>query len=163
MLYERIFQEFQSAGVRYLVVGGIAVNLHGFARATGDLDVLISFDGENIDVFLGAVKSLELQPRAPVAMGALKDEKKRQEWRQQKGMHAFTLTNVNNPMEQLDVVIPGDVDFDAMYERRTEIAAGDAVVPLIDIDDLMTLKEMSNRDRDQIDLKALKAIKELKR
>ncbi len=162
MLYERIFQQLNSAGVRYLAVGGIAVNLHGFARATGDLDILISFEKANVDALLAAAKQLGLRPRAPVPLDDFRDAEKRREWAEEKGMHAFTLINPENPMEQLDIVFSVVIDFDAAYARREMVAAGDAKIPLIDIEDLMVLKAQTGRDRDLIDLKALRAIKGIK-
>lgn len=46
------FREFlsllNSSAVRYLVVGGYAVAFHGHPRATGDLDVWIAIDAENL-------------------------------------------------------------------------------------------------------------------
>lgn len=41
MLYERIFREFYNVGLQYAVIGGVAVNLHGYVRGTGDLDMVI--------------------------------------------------------------------------------------------------------------------------
>src|SRR5687768_16540787 len=35
--YRDIFEAMNKAGIRYLVVGGVAVNLHGYSRFTGDL------------------------------------------------------------------------------------------------------------------------------
>jgi hypothetical protein len=50
-MLNRHFQEFiellESHGVRFLVVGGYAVGLHGFPRYTGDLDVFIAISEEN--------------------------------------------------------------------------------------------------------------------
>lgn len=37
--YQEIIQALETAGVRYLIVGGIAVHLHGYARFTKDLDL----------------------------------------------------------------------------------------------------------------------------
>ena len=34
--------------MRYLVVGGVAVNLYGYLRYTGDVDLLVPFDDENL-------------------------------------------------------------------------------------------------------------------
>lgn len=163
MLYERIFRKLNSSGVRYLAVGGIAVNLHGFPRATGDLDILLSFEPRNVDVFLKVAKELGLKPRAPVPVDDLKDPAKRREWALNKGMHAFTLVNLENPMEQLDVVIDEVFDFDAAYARRETVRAGEVQIPLICVDDLIALKEKSGRDRDLVDLKVLKELKEIKR
>jgi hypothetical protein len=45
------FKEFLSLlglhGVRYLLIGGYAVNYYGYMRATGDIDVWIALDAEN--------------------------------------------------------------------------------------------------------------------
>lgn len=35
------------AGARYIVVGGFAINHHGYIRATEDIDILIDLDPEN--------------------------------------------------------------------------------------------------------------------
>lgn len=40
-LYEEVFRKFELVGIRYLVVGGIAVNLHGYACVTVDLDRML--------------------------------------------------------------------------------------------------------------------------
>ena len=37
----------EKRGVRYLVVGGYAVGLHGFPRYTGDLDIFVAMSLEN--------------------------------------------------------------------------------------------------------------------
>jgi len=163
MLYDKIFRSLLDFKVRYLAIGGIAVNLHGFPRATGDLDILLSFEPANVDAFLAAARKLGLKPRAPVPMEGLSDPEKRREWAIEKGMHAFTLISPNNPMEQLDVVISDHIDFEEAYARRETVAAGEVEIPLVCMDDLIALKEKSGRDRDLIDLKVLKELKEIKR
>jgi len=40
-LFEPIFEALNSAQVRYIVVGGVATVLHGFARLTADLDLIV--------------------------------------------------------------------------------------------------------------------------
>lgn len=42
IIYEDVFREFQKQKVKYVIVGGIAVNLHGLLRNTADLDILES-------------------------------------------------------------------------------------------------------------------------
>ena len=44
---EKIFAALNAAGVRYLVVGGLAVLAHGYLRVTRDLDLVIALDGSN--------------------------------------------------------------------------------------------------------------------
>jgi hypothetical protein len=54
MHYEEIFRALNKHKIRYLVIGGGAVNLYGHIRATMDLDLLISMKREAnraIDMF----------------------------------------------------------------------------------------------------------------
>jgi uncharacterized protein (DUF1330 family) len=63
---ERVLAALERAGVRYLVVGGVAVVLHGFLRTTADLDLVIQLDPANVRRALDALTDLGYQPRAPV-------------------------------------------------------------------------------------------------
>lgn len=49
MLYLELFRKLDDAGVRYLVVGGIAVNLHGVNRLTHDIDLMLALDAVKKD------------------------------------------------------------------------------------------------------------------
>ena len=48
MYYEKIFRACQKRRIQYLVVGGVAVNLHGYPRATGYLDLMLAFNQTNL-------------------------------------------------------------------------------------------------------------------
>ena len=48
--------------VRYVIFGGVAVNLLGLARATEDLDLFIAPDRENIDRLKSALRSVYPDP-----------------------------------------------------------------------------------------------------
>ena len=45
---ETVFNALNNAQVRYLVAGGIAVNIHGYQRMTSDLDMVIQLDSTNM-------------------------------------------------------------------------------------------------------------------
>ncbi|HEY3494315.1 MAG TPA: nucleotidyl transferase AbiEii/AbiGii toxin family protein [Polyangiaceae bacterium] len=51
-----------AAGVDYVVVGGVAMNLHGLVRATEDLDVFIRPDAANIDRLRRALRNVWNDP-----------------------------------------------------------------------------------------------------
>lgn len=48
IFYEEIFRAFQKQKVKYVVVGGIAVNLLGAMRSTADLDILVKMSDDNL-------------------------------------------------------------------------------------------------------------------
>jgi len=58
------FKEFlkllNSAKIKYLVVGGYAVRLHGYPRATGDMDIWIAISSDNARKPLKFYKNLDL-------------------------------------------------------------------------------------------------------
>ena len=54
----RVVASLNAAGVDYVVVGGVAVNLHGLIRATEDLDVFIRPDPENVERLKSALRAV---------------------------------------------------------------------------------------------------------
>ena len=45
---ERVLAALNAAEVRYLVVGGVAVVLHGYLRTTADLDLVVELETDNV-------------------------------------------------------------------------------------------------------------------
>jgi hypothetical protein len=52
--YQRFFEGLNKEDIDYLVVGGLAVNLHGIPRMTYDIDLMVSLDTGNIMKLLSA-------------------------------------------------------------------------------------------------------------
>ena len=53
--------------MRYVVVGEIALNLHGVPRATADLDITVAIDEKNLEKLFGVMEELGFKPRIPVS------------------------------------------------------------------------------------------------
>ncbi|MCD6254817.1 MAG: hypothetical protein J7J44_00915 [Deltaproteobacteria bacterium] len=66
MIYEEIFREFEQIGVRYLIVGGMAVNLYGYLRLTIDLDLMVDLSDENLSKIINVMERLGYIPKVPV-------------------------------------------------------------------------------------------------
>lgn len=54
----RVIASLAEAGVEYVVIGGVAMNLHGLARATEDLDVFIRPDPANVERLRAALRAV---------------------------------------------------------------------------------------------------------
>lgn len=158
MIYENIFKTLNQNGLEYVVIGGIAVNLHGFVRATGDLDIAISLTDREVSKFVQVTKALGFVPRLPVKIEDFADAKKRDEWIQQKNMKVFSVYNPKNPIEHIDVMIEHVVDFETLFNNRVIMKDREIEIPVASITDLITLKEAAGRERDTIDIRALKKI-----
>lgn len=57
-----LFAALSREAVRYKVVGGIALNLHGLVRATEDLDLFVDPDPTNVERLRTALKSVFADP-----------------------------------------------------------------------------------------------------
>jgi hypothetical protein len=54
-----VFRFFQEHNVKYLIIGGIAANIHGVPRSTFDLDIIIEATRENANRLLKALLKAE--------------------------------------------------------------------------------------------------------
>ena len=162
MLYKKILSELEKQSVKYLVIGGIAVNLYGHPRVTKDLDLMISFEKTNMAKFIEIIKLFKLKPRVPVEIEELADKNKREHWKQERNMKVFSFYNPENDLEVIDIMIQDYIDFDDAYKKVEKISDGNLTVSMISIDDLIKLKEISDRPNDRVDIEVLKKLKELR-
>jgi predicted nucleotidyltransferase len=162
MFYAEIFKTLNKKKIKYLVIGGVAVNLHGYDRMTGDIDLMISLDENNVKKFAAFAEARGYKSRTPVVIQDLADGKKRKEWIEEKNAKVFSIYNPKNLFESIDVMIMEYIDFDVAYKNREYAESSGLRIPLISIDDLIKLKNIAGRERDKTDVKALQVIKELK-
>ena len=126
---EKLLRELFREKVPYLVVGGMAVNLRGYDRFTGDLDIMVSSKTADVKRFVRAVKTTGFKPRLPVPLDDLADPVKRRMWIAEKNMLVFSVYNPACELEHVDILITDDVDFDKVHARREDIRAGIRLFP----------------------------------
>ncbi len=64
--FDALVRALDSAGVRYLVAGGLAVNAHGYLRFTRDVDLVLQLAPGNIASAFGALEGIGYRPDTPV-------------------------------------------------------------------------------------------------
>lgn len=160
-MFEKIFTALAKHQVQYVIIGGVAVNLHGYFRATGDLDIAIALQDDELAKFIRCVQELGLRPRLPVALEDLADSAKRREWIEQKHMLVFSVYNPTEPAEHIDVMIDQVVPFEQLYLNRVMLDCVGIPLPVAGIQDLITMKSHAGRGTDLQDIKALRKILEL--
>jgi predicted nucleotidyltransferase len=156
--YSELFEIFEKRKIRYLVVGGVAVVLHGFLRATADLDLMIALDSENLKKFLDLMKELGYKPRVPVALQDFASPDIRRSWIKDKNMKVFSLIHPKELTHLLDVFVDEPIPFEEAYQRRERISAGSSKVNVACMTDLIHLKEKAGRQQDKADIQALKKL-----
>ena len=157
---ERILDALNRAGVRYLVVGGVAVVLHGYLRTTADLDLIVHLERSNTLRALRALAGIGYRPRPPVEMEAFANAETRSEWIRDKNLKVFSLYNTAIPALEIDIFVEEPFDFNAAYDRSLRVRLETADATVIGMDDLIALKRLTGRPRDLEDIQALTALKE---
>lgn len=158
MYYEEVFRELNKRGVKYIVVGGIALNLLGVPRATADLDVLAELSKANLENIIKAMADLHYKPRLPVEPQSLLEPDKRKYWIEEKNLKAFTFYNETEPYKEVDILLRPPLGFDEIIERVTTVTAIGIPIPVISRSDFITLKESAGRKQDAADIEALRKL-----
>ena len=158
MFYLELFQKLEAAKIRYMLVGGLAMNLYGVPRSTMDVDIVLAMDQDNLRAFLGMSKQMNMQPVAPVSMEALLDPLARKSWAKDKNMVAFGLRPADPSAPTVDVLIDPPLDIEAALRRVKPQNVGSCRVFLASVEDLIILKEKTGRLQDIADIEHLKRL-----
>lgn len=153
--YLGILKALEAAGVRYLVVGGVAVNLHGYTRFTKDLDLLIDLDPINALRAMEVLRDCGLQARVPVKLADFADASRREEWFTLGNMLVFQMIDPDDPFCSVDVFIRNPIDFDQAWARAMVETMGETRIRVAAIDDLIVMKQLAGRPVDLGDIEAL--------
>lgn len=70
---EALVSALNTAGVRFLVAGGLAVGAHGHPRFTMDVDLVVQLRADNIVAAFHALAGLGYKPLVPVTAEAFSD------------------------------------------------------------------------------------------
>lgn len=154
-----LFRLLEQGRVRYLVVGGVAVNLHGAERMTMDVDIMLDLDAENLQRFLAAIRPLQLKPANPlVTMEQFCDAATVEGWIREKHMLAFQLRPTLGNGPSLDILVKPVVRFEQAYERRVMFKVEDLEIAVASAQDLIALKSATGRQIDRSDIEALRRL-----
>lgn len=99
MIYEEIFRRLNEEKVDYIVVGGIALVLHGVVRLTADLDLIVKLQSDNLAKFISVMKEMNFKPKVPVKAEDFIDPVNRQTWIEEKGMRVFSFYVLRNRLD----------------------------------------------------------------
>ncbi|MBP4140066.1 DUF6036 family nucleotidyltransferase [Flavobacterium geliluteum] len=139
-----IWNSFFKNKVKYLTIGGFAVNIYGYNRNTGDIDIYLEDTIENRinlrkalnSINLGDFETIETMQFIP-------------------GWTDFTL----NFGLRLDIMttVKGleDKSFSSLLEDATIVMINETPVYFIDYDNLIIAKKASNRPKDILDIEEL--------
>ncbi len=153
-----IFKALADGEVEYVVVGGLAVIMHGHLRATRDLDLVIGLHPDNCMKGMQALSSIGLRPRLPVTLADFADPSKRSDWLNNRNMLVFQLWDPANPERSVDVFVREPLDFSAMLSEAVIKDLDGVPIRVASIRHLIILKLAAGRPLDLDDVQALREI-----
>ncbi|MDP2694878.1 MAG: hypothetical protein Q8O58_08430 [Gallionella sp.] len=159
MFYIDLFSALDRHKVDYLLIGGLAVSLHGVERATMDVDITVAMNPDNLAALIDAAKELKLSPVLPVPLESLGDLGLLRQWHAERHLEAFALRSADLVGVTVDVLLFPPVEFSGMASRADVFKVANTDIQVVSIDDLIALKQAVGRPIDVIDIEHLQRIK----
>lgn len=147
-----LFRVLAEHRVDYLVIGGVAAQVHGRRRTTKDLDVTPARDPENLARLAAALAALdahpaELGPNAPTPTA-------------EQLRSAPIVPPLNTRHGELHILndVPGARAYDEMSTRALTLDLDGTAIQIVGVDDLIRMKQTAGRPSDIEDIAAITAI-----
>lgn len=135
--------------INYMIVGGYAVNFHGYSRNTVDIDLVIKFTLSNLKKVEKVLHGMGMISKLPI--DAVSVFKFRDEYIQNRNLLAWNFYNEKNPTEQVDILINCDIgDF-----KSEKFRVGNMEFRVITKEDLIKMKKKAGRPKDLLDIEEL--------
>ena len=153
---ETIVRALNAAKARYLIVGGLAVNAHGFVRLTRDVDIVLGLERENAARGLDALLRAGWRLAIPEKPEAFADAATRERWRAEKNMIVLKLWSDEHRRTPVDIFVYEPFDFAAEFSQagRLEVCPG-VLAPVVTLETLLKMKRAAGRPQDLTDIEEL--------
>jgi len=152
MFIKKVIQALSDKDVKYAIVGGYAVALHGAIRGTIDIDLVITISKSQYRAAEQALLAMGLQPRLPVNADEIFDF--REEYIRNKNLIAWSFYNAGNPLEIVNILITHDLKMIRTISKKV----GRLTIKVASIPDLIAMKKQAGRPQDIEDIKALEKL-----
>lgn len=161
MYYFELLKELHKNNVKYLIVGGLAVNLYGVPRVTQDIDIIISLEKKNVLALCRTMKKINYIPRLPINPEEMANPLTLRDWIKKKTMKAFSFYHQKKNYRVVDIILVHPLNFNVAQTHKKTLTVRNIKVPLVSIDDLICMKQTSGRPVDISDIKMLKKAKKI--
>ena len=146
-IFNEDFRDFIQAlndnEVRYILVGGFSVILHGYSRTTGDIDIWVERTSDNYQ----KIKAAFLQFGMPVF------DMIEENFLMHKNWDVFTF---GNPPSAIDLMVAvKGLDFKESFKKAVLFEDDNLIIRTIHKDDLISAKKAAGRPKDLDDLQNL--------
>lgn len=143
---ERLLVLLKEHKVDFVIIGASAFPVHGYVRATLDMDIFIRPHKENAERTLAALREFGYDLTDITLTDLLAKKLLIRQYAVQTDIHPF---------------VKG-ISFDHVWKNKVKAKFGSTPVFFASLDDLITMKKAAGRTKDLEDIKFLKKLKDLK-
>lgn len=149
-----LLRTLREGGVDFILIGGLAANVHGAIRTTQDVDIVYSRLSENLGRLVATLKPLLPYPRgAPPGLPFQLDVPTLES-----GLN-FTLTTALGPLDLMGEVVAGG-GYERLLPHTATVNAFGVDLLCLDLDTLIDLKRAAGRPKDFQAIAELEALRE---
>ena len=152
MLLIRVVDALEKEKLKYALVGGHAVALHGAVRGTVDIDIAIKLSKSSYQKVEVALEGIGLKSRLPVNAEDVFNF--RDEYIKNKNLIAWSFVNPSKPIEIVDIIITED----ASQLKTVNKEVMGRKIKVASLSSLIAMKKKSGRAQDIEDVKALEKL-----
>ena len=154
MQFAAAIQALSDSDVDFVVIGGVAANLHGSAVVTFDLDVCYSRASANLSRLVGSVRPFHPRPRGfPADLPFVWDEAT---------LRKATVLTLQTDLGELDLLaeVAGLGSFGEVKDHAIEVEAFGRKILVLDLPGLIRAKKATGRRKDILALPELEGLLE---
>ena len=148
----RVFKALQDSGVRYVLVGGLAVLLHGVDRLTADIDLVIDLAPDEAAKAIDVLLALGLKAAAPVNPREFADPAVRRRWREESALMVLSFWDPQNSCPTVDLFAEYPMEFESLFANSLTVPLAGTDVRIASIAHLIDIKRVAGRPRDLEDV-----------
>ncbi len=135
--------QLNANAVKYILIGGYSVILHGYSRTTGDMDILVEKSENNYGNLVDAFRAFGMPVFDMTKENFLKND-------------AFDVFTYGRPPSSIDIMTSAKgLNFDETFSNSSVHIEDGLKIRLIHVNDLKIAKRASNRAKDIDDLENL--------
>jgi hypothetical protein len=142
--YNDVFHRLACNHVRYVVVSGVAVVLHGYVRPIADLDIVIDPLPEEGHRAMSSLMGLGFVPTVPLPLRLV-----------------TMLRMLDSSNREVDLFVRYHISFDELWCGSERVLVGDSLVPVVSLQHLIVAKRINGRPHDLLDIERLLATRKL--
>ena len=139
--YCDVFDRLERDDIRYAVISGVAVVLHGYVRPIADLDMVIDPAPDEAARAMHALARNGFVPSIPLPLNML------------------SVLRMFDPSErEVDVFVRYQIPFGQLWASSQHIRIGDSVARVVSLEHLLQAKRITGRPHDLLDIEMLLAL-----